>query len=1047
MNSEKDVESLELDDSSEKGTPLRSIPIASTSKRLDNLNSKELNFRKRLKVYYERKSIDEFFKLLQRSEKVLFGRKFDQDTSLFEDILRTNNQDHAEFIRKIWINFKLWNNEDILTTLNTQGKLPIDYIIESGSSLNLICFLVYDFNTPNEVGSKNEKKYFLNLKNQQYIEKTGKTLFLELYFIIEVEKKNQQICIQIIEELLKSRSELIQDIIKDTSIDYVLNMHNLQDSTEILKLLVFYWDIEEKPDDFKKFKDILAYKSPFCEIILDLKDETKHTFKDLFVRYLNNMERLYKGYPNLHQTLLQKDRKYLLDHEKFSIKHRSYGNKYYIINDIPDNKILLDLHDDFIFTILSPKQKLLQDKIKNSSTTKDLEKILNTLDYQEVLFLLFARSQINPENLLEQMLSKPHNLVNDLLQNLCSVYELETFYTEKMLLMINPFGKQLIDYVIESGDERNLFAFLMSNFAGTHNKQSLLVLKNEQLKLKTKQTIFQKMYEIISKDVSLKTDCILVLKRLLHEMVEIDDIEFECDIETVMAMNPAHRCEILRLLVIYWKIDSSSYEKYKKHQFLNDKIYELMIMLKKGNDENFKDTFSFYIIRSMQQHREHFESHVQNDANILLTLALRYGQKRAMETIVTCQIIKVNKIQITTDKSVSTYEHINYLMKLMLKHGYNVHELNHSWVNVAVFEDSLDDRIIEEDQNNIIIDYKSFNNDNGSLINQDDNVSLFSCYNILNNRCMRNNMTHPVLSTIINLKALKYQRFYAFNFWIFIVIYMLPFFMLLLHQDELKGFLFWFIYLFCLFGTCFLIVREVVEYVISETYFRKLSNYLEIVLIVLSVLVLIIIPYSIGDVSKLLIYSSASLILLSTVEVLTFLPYPSMAIYMYMFKNVATTFWKFLLIFFLIIFAFAFSFCIVMKPVAVQNEQTKSNEPSEISKLELKNIIEKSLEKFDADGSISHNFENLHTSILKTLQMLSGEFTIEPFNLDNHFQKLLFSCFVITSIILFNLIIGLVISDIQDVKEQADFLFLQNQLENTLQTSLAISKFKNCTER
>ena len=295
---------------------------------------------------------------------------------------------------------------------------------------------MYDFNTPKEVGSKDDKKYFLNLKNQQYLLQTGQSLLLKLYSIIDDEKMIQEICIQTIEELLKSREDFIQDIEKETSIEYVLKMKNIQDSTEILKLLAFYWDIEEKPDQFKKYKNILAQKSPFCELILDLKEGTKHTFQELFARYLDKMKIQYKEYPNLHQIILQKDRKYLLDHKIFSIKYRSFANKYYIINGIPEDPKCLDLHDDFIFTIFSTKQKITQNKILKSSNKNELDKIIKTTDYQEVLFLLLARTQENYENLLEQMLRKPNNIVNELLQKLCSANEMESFYTEKMLLMV-----------------------------------------------------------------------------------------------------------------------------------------------------------------------------------------------------------------------------------------------------------------------------------------------------------------------------------------------------------------------------------------------------------------------------------------------------------------------------------------------------------------------------------------------------------------------------------------------------------------------------------
>lgn len=319
---------------------------------------------------------------------------------------------------------------------NEQGKVPIDYINESGSSLNLICFLVFDFNTPKKVGLSNDKDYFLSLKSQQYEKKTSNTIFQKLYSIIENDKNNQEICLQIIEELLKAKECFIKEIETETSIEYVLKMENPHYSTEILKLLVFYWDIEENPRQFENYKDILARKSPFCELILDLKNGTKLNFQELFARYLDKMKKQYIEFPNLHQKLLQKDRKYLLDHKIFSIKYRSFANKLYIITDIPENPKLLDLHDDFIFTMLSTEQQRIKDKIMNSSNTKEFNNILKTIDYQEVLKILFARSPTTYENLLEQMLRKPNNIVNELLQNMCSAYEIETFYTEKMLLMV-----------------------------------------------------------------------------------------------------------------------------------------------------------------------------------------------------------------------------------------------------------------------------------------------------------------------------------------------------------------------------------------------------------------------------------------------------------------------------------------------------------------------------------------------------------------------------------------------------------------------------------
>lgn len=84
----------------------------------------------------------------------------------------------------------------------------------------------------------------------------------------------------------------------------------------------------------------------------------------------------------------------------------------------------------------------------------------------------------------------------------------------------------------------------------------------------------------------------------------------------------------------------------------------------------------------------------------------------------------------------------------------------------------------------------------------------------------------------------------------------------------------------------------------------------------------------------------------------------------------------------------------------------------------------------DDNGTIFRNFENPFTSFQKTLLMLSGEYTIDPYTLDSVSKQLLFLFFVFTSFVLFNLINGLAISDIQQLKDQAEFLNLKQQIRN-----------------
>lgn len=158
---------------------------------------------------------------------------------------------------------------------------------------------------------------------------------------------------------------------------------------------------------------------------------------------------------------------------------------------------------------------------------------------------------------------------------------------------------------------------------------------------------------------------------------------------------------------------------------------------------------------------------------------------------------------------------------------------------------------------------------------------------------------------------------------------------------------------------------------------------------------------------------------------------------------------KFFTIFILVIIAFTFSFCVVLKPpttsapspwkqlkkdwtnyTAMSNNTVPFYEFTEPA-IMFVDTLEDALED---NSTIFRNFENPFTSFLKTLQMLSGEYSIDPYTLDSFSKQLLFLIFVLTSFILFNLINGLAISDIALLKEHAEFLNLKQQIRNAAES-------------
>ena len=155
---------------------------------------------------------------------------------------------------------------------------------------------------------------------------------------------------------------------------------------------------------------------------------------------------------------------------------------------------------------------------------------------------------------------------------------------------------------------------------------------------------------------------------------------------------------------------------------------------------------------------------------------------------------------------------------------------------------------------------------------QDENGRLLfsggfqSLEKIIDSENLRTFITHPVLSTFINLKVRKYRLIFNLNFFIFIVLYMIPFFLLLtlipfkkFYTDLFEEYgesymrnnrtyyklfgmtrpeLFDLPYYACYIATIYLTLRECLQlFVVCNSfkdYFKKKSNQFEIILIGLS---------------------------------------------------------------------------------------------------------------------------------------------------------------------------------------------------------------------
>lgn len=318
--------------------------------------------------------------------------------------------------------------------------------------------------------------------------------------------------------------------------------------------------------------------------------------------------------------------------------------------------------------------------------------------------LLFERE--NDESLFEEILKTP-GAGNSKFINLIWV-ECELWRKRDVLVSVNPKGKQPIDYVIDSNDDENLFAFLVFDFnqesetVTKASKKYFLKLKNEQFTIKTGETLFQKFYSIIDDDC--KNICFNIMEKLLTEMKLIVDIKGETAIDEVLKMeNQILKHKILKLLIKYWKIHSKEYHHYKAILTELSPFYKLILALKERHEHEFEELFPQYLETMKEKHGDRYESLVRKDCNSLLEFALNHSQRKAINRIISCPLIDVNKVTINCDDSSFDSQNAHYIMSKLLEKGYYLgyneddkHRVPSDWISAQVFEDFLDSRVSED---------------------------------------------------------------------------------------------------------------------------------------------------------------------------------------------------------------------------------------------------------------------------------------------------------------------------------------------------------------
>ncbi|XP_070492202.1 transient receptor potential cation channel protein painless-like [Chironomus tepperi] len=215
-------------------------------------------------------------------------------------------------------------------------------------------------------------------------------------------------------------------------------------------------------------------------------------------------------------------------------------------------------------------------------------------------------------------------------------------------------------------------------------------------------------------------------------------------------------------------------------------------------------------------------------------------------------------------------------------------------------------------------------------------------------------------------------------------------------------------YSICLIGTLILTLCEIIQLIFSwRTYFFKLSNWVDCTLLFLAYVVLLnYFAYDVDLFRKLravlfLVISFQSFILLSRVS--------KLSLQLEIFKKVSRTFIKFIMLYFMLLFAFAMAFNTLYG--------------SEIS---VKNSEDDKKEDNDDD---ENGFKTIMMSIITVIRMMLSDFDKMKLEPDDKFNSIIFLAFILLiTIILFNLLNALAINDTQQIMKSAEIVDVRKRI-------------------
>lgn len=326
-----------------------------------------------------------------------------------------------------------------------------------------------------------------------------------------------------------------------------------------------------------------------------------------------------------------------------------------------------------------------------------------------------------------------------------------------------------------------------------------------------------------------------------------------------------------------------------------------------------------------------------------------------------------------------------------------------------------------DEEQEIFIDYSFLKAPKKSSNYDEFGPEIAPLQNIAQNTELKKLVRHPTLASFLFIKWSKLSLMFHSNLIMFSIfmaslIYYIVLSQSLTPEEQSNSALYSIVKIFSFISILMLALRELFQFILSRTiYLRSVINYFEIALIILGTILLFKNHDDDMDYTHLRILRAVT-ILFAAYEFLQLvgtLPYLSISTHMIILKKVAFTFFRSLLLYSILLLAFALSFYSLFGG----KSDAKSNDNST-------KTDEKSDDKENDEGDLFNSFSNPGLAIIKTFVMLTGEFDASSLALErNASYSIIFLLFVfLITIVLFNLLNALAIDDTQQIRVEGELV-------------------------